>query len=126
MLIASAFAQDAAAGQEPSALASFLPLILIMAIFYLLILRPQQKRYKQHQAMIKAVKKGDKVLTGGGVIGKVVKVDDKEEIVHVSVADSVTVQVARSTLSNVYDKDATKSSAEKPSKKDKAAIANDN
>lgn len=132
MFISPAFAQEAAA-QEPSALASFVPLILIMAIFYFLILRPQQKRYKQHQAMQNAIGKGDKVVTGGGIIGKVTKVDDNEGIVFVQIAEGVTVQVARSTISTVVDskKGVSKEAAnDKQSstskKKSDQKVANDN
>jgi len=75
-----------------------LPLLLIV-LFYFMILRPQQKRMKQHQAMINAVKRGDTVVLSSGMIGKVTKVEDAE--VHVDIAPNVNVKVIKSTLSEV-------------------------
>jgi preprotein translocase subunit YajC len=93
------------AAAAPSAGASFfvqtIPLVLVFVIFWFLLIRPQQKRMKEHQAQIQAVKKGDRVVTGGGLIGKVTKVGDTE--VEVELAPSVRVQVVKSTLSQVVD-----------------------
>lgn len=91
------------AAAAPSGGASFfiqtIPLVLIFVIFYMLLIRPQQKRMKEHQAEIAAVKKGDRVITGGGLIGKVTKVGDTE--VEVELAQGVRVQAVKSTLSQV-------------------------
>ena len=76
-----------------------LPLLLIFVIFYVLMLRPQQQRVKQHRALIEGVKKNDVVVTGGGLVGKVIKVDDTE--VEVELAPSVRVRALKSTLSDV-------------------------
>ena len=81
-----------------------LPLVLIFVIFYFLMIRPQQKRMKEHQATIAAVKKGDDVVTAGGVRGRVTKVTDDE--VEVEIASNVRVRVVKSTLSNVLTKSA--------------------
>jgi preprotein translocase subunit YajC len=93
------------AAAAPSAGASFfvqtIPLVLVFVIFWFLLIRPQQKRMKEHQARVQAVKKGDRVVTGGGLIGKVTKVGDTE--VEVELAPSVRVQVVKSTLSQVVD-----------------------
>ena len=78
---------------------SLFPFILIFIIFWFLLIRPQQKRMKEHQAQISAVKKGDRVITGGGLIGKVTKVGDNE--VEVEIAPNVRVQAVKSTLSQV-------------------------
>ena len=78
---------------------SIFPLVLIFVIFYFLLIRPQQRRMKQHQAMIAAVKKNDIVVTGGGLVGKVVKVDDNE--VEIELAPSVRVRAVKGTLSEV-------------------------
>jgi preprotein translocase subunit YajC len=75
------------------------PWLLIFVIFYLLMIRPQQQRVKQHQAAIAAVKKGDEVVTGGGVRGRVTKVGDEE--VEVEIAQGVRIRLVKSTLSNV-------------------------
>ena len=93
----------AAAAAQPSGTAAFLvqmfPLLLIFVIFYFLLIRPQQRRMKQHQAMIGAVKVRDTVVTSGGLIGKVTKVDENE--VEIEVAQGVRVRVVKSMLSDV-------------------------
>ncbi|MDG1473110.1 preprotein translocase subunit YajC [Pseudosulfitobacter sp. SM2401] len=81
----------------------FLPLILIFAIMYFLLIRPQQKKMKDHQAMVAALRRGDKVVTAGGLIGKVVKVMDDGEV-EVEVADGVKVRVVQATISQVVSK----------------------
>ncbi len=101
MLISPAYAQ--AAGTAPGGGMAFLnaimPFLLIIPIFYFLLIRPQQRRLKQHREMIGAVKKGDTVVTAGGLIGKVSKVSDDE--VEVEIAASTKVRVVKSTLSDV-------------------------
>jgi preprotein translocase subunit YajC len=82
---------------------TFVPLIALFAIFYFLLIRPQQQRVKQHQDMVNAVKRGDTVVTAGGLIGKVSKVKDDTEIL-VEIADNVQVRVVKSTLSEVRAK----------------------
>ena len=83
------------------------PILAMFAIFYFLLIRPQQQRAKAHQQMIEAVKKGDTVVTGGGFVGKVTKVKDDGEIM-VELADGVQVRVVKSTLSDVRAKGADK------------------
>ena len=85
------------------AIAQFVPLILIFAIMYFLLIRPQQKKVKQHQAMVGAVRRGDQVVTQGGLIGKVTKVKEDNEL-EVEVADGVKVRVVQSTLADVRSK----------------------
>ncbi|KAA0920199.1 preprotein translocase subunit YajC [Aquicoccus porphyridii] len=85
------------------ALASFLPLILIFAIMYFLLIRPQQKKLKDHQAMVEALRRGDQVVTQGGLIGKVAKVKDDGEI-EVEIAEGVKVRVVKATISQVLSK----------------------
>ncbi|KPP85545.1 MAG: preprotein translocase, YajC subunit [Rhodobacteraceae bacterium HLUCCO07] len=85
------------------ALASFLPLILIFAIMYFLLIRPQQKKLKDHQAMVEALRRGDQVVTQGGLIGKVAKVKDDGEI-EVEIAEGVKVRVVKATISQVLNK----------------------
>ena len=81
----------------------FFPLILVFGIFYMLVFRPQQKRMKEHQAMINAVKRGDTVVTSGGIIGKVVRVAADGEL-RVEIADGVQVRVVKGTLTEVRGK----------------------
>jgi preprotein translocase subunit YajC len=102
MLITPAYAQ-AAGGGGAAGFAQFLPLILIFAIMYFLLIRPQQKKMKDHQAMIEAVRRGDQVITQGGVVGKVVKVRDDGEV-EVEIAEGVKVRVIKSTLAQVLSK----------------------
>jgi len=89
-----------AAAAAPSAGASFfvqtIPLVLVFVIFWFLLIRPQQKRMKDHQAQIAAVKKGDRVVTGGGLLGKVTKVTDSE--VEVELGQGIKVTAVKSTL----------------------------
>ena len=102
MFESPAYAQAATGGGAGGAgvfMAQIFPLILIFVIFYLLLIRPQQKRMKQHQAMIGAVKPRDTVVTNGGLIGKVTKVDDNE--IEVEVAAGVKVRIVKSMLSDI-------------------------
>jgi preprotein translocase subunit YajC len=101
MLFATpAYAQSFGGGSQ---LTSFVPLILIFAIMYFLLIRPQQKKVKQHQAMVKALRKGDQVVTGGGLIGKVTKVGTENEV-EVEIASGVKVKVVQSTITTVLNK----------------------
>jgi preprotein translocase subunit YajC len=77
-----------------------LPLVLLFGIFYFLLIRPQQQRLKKHQEMVNAVRRGDTVVTAGGLVGKVSKVKDDGEVL-VEIADNVQVRVVKSTLSDV-------------------------
>jgi preprotein translocase subunit YajC len=100
MFVTPAFAQAAGGG---SAFTSFIPLILIFAIMYFLLIRPQQKKAKDHKAMVAAVRRGDQVVTQGGIIGKVAKVRDDHEI-DVEIAKGVKVRVVKSTIAQVISK----------------------
>ena len=85
------------------AFAQFVPLILIFVIMYFLLIRPQQKKLKEHQAMVEALRRGDQVVTQGGLIGKVAKVKEDNEL-EVEIADGVKVRVVRSTITQVLNK----------------------
>lgn len=91
--------QAAPAAAEPPAFMTFLPLIGMALIFWFLILRPQMKRQKEHQAKISGLKKGDQVVTAGGLIGKVVKLD--EHYVDLDLGPNVRVKAVRSTIGDV-------------------------
>jgi preprotein translocase subunit YajC len=84
-------------------LSSLIPLVFVFAIMYFLLIRPQQQRMKQHQSMVEAVRRGDTVVTGGGLVGRVVKVKDDGELL-VEIADNVQVRVLKGTLSEVRAK----------------------
>ncbi len=103
MLITPAFAQTAGTAGQGSAIASFLPLVLIFAIMYFLLIRPQQKKMKELKAMIDALRRGDQVLTGGGIVGKVTKVGD-DNTIEVEIATGVTVKIVKSTIVSVMNK----------------------
>jgi preprotein translocase subunit YajC len=96
---ASAQAAGAAAGGPQDMLIQFLPLIGLVVLFYFLMIRPQQRRVKQHQQTLSALKRGDTVVLSSGVIGKVVRVEDKE--VGVEIATGVTVKVRKGMISEV-------------------------
>jgi preprotein translocase subunit YajC len=102
MLISPAFAQSPLGG-DGGMLMSLLPFILIFVIMYFLILRPQQRRVKQHQEMVKNVRRGDTVVTSGGLVGKVTKVVDDDQI-EVEIAENVRVRQARQMISDVRAK----------------------
>jgi preprotein translocase subunit YajC len=100
MFVTPAYAQAADAG---SALVSFLPLVLIFLIMWFLLIRPQQKKLKEHKGMVEALRRGDHVLTQGGIVGKIVKVKDDGEV-EVEIAQGVKVRVIKSTIAAVLSK----------------------
>jgi len=91
-------------GTTMQGIESLIPLILIFGIMYFLLIRPQQKKLKEHQAMVAALRRGDQVITQGGIMGKVVKVKDDAAEVDVEIASGVTVRVIRSTIATVVNK----------------------
>jgi preprotein translocase subunit YajC len=105
MFVTEAYAQAAggAAGGETNFLASMMPLVLIFVIFYFLLIRPQQKRAKEHKLMVENLRRGDQVVTAGGVLAKVTKVIDDNEA-EVEIAQGVKVKVIRSTITAVLSK----------------------
>ena len=102
MLISTAYAQGAGL-LDQSALIQFLPLVLIFVVFYFLLIRPQQKKQKDHRTMLDALRRGDRVVTGGGILGTVSKVTSPEEV-EVDIASGVRVKVLRSTITSVLAK----------------------
>ena len=92
---------QAAPGGASAAIIQFFPLVAIFIIFYFLMIRPQQRRVKEHQAEIAAVKKGDNIITGGGIRGRVTKVTDDEA--EVEIAQGVKVRVVKSTITAVVN-----------------------
>jgi preprotein translocase subunit YajC len=105
MLISSAYAQAAGAapGGLDSQIMSFAPLVLIFVVFYFLLIRPQQKRMKQHKEMLGSIRRGDRVVTNGGIIGTVNKVVNNDELI-LEIADGVRVRAMRSMVANVVAK----------------------
>lgn len=103
MFVTPAFAQAAGGAGAASAFTSFVPLILIFGIMYFLMIRPQQKKMKSHRAMVDALRRGDQVLTQGGIIGKVMKVHD-DGVLDVEIAANVVVKTPRSTIVQVMNK----------------------
>lgn len=102
MFISPAYAQAAGAAGGANPFVQLLPLIAIFVIFYFFLIRPQQKRMKQHREMVNNVKRGDTVVTAGGIVGKVSRVDENE--VQVEIANGVHVQVVKGTLADVRTK----------------------
>jgi preprotein translocase subunit YajC len=88
---------------DVGALGQFLPLILIFGIMYMLLIRPQQKKMKEHKSMIEALRRGDQVITQGGLIGKVAKVKEDGEV-EVEIAEGVKVRVVKATIAQVLNK----------------------
>ncbi len=104
--IGNAFADGAAAAQSSNWM-SFLPMLAFVAILYFLLIRPQQKRAKQHQALVAAVKKGDKVVTNSGIIGTVSKVLNEQEIM-LEIADGVNCKFVKSAITSVLNENGEK------------------
>ena len=90
-----------------SGFAQFIPLILIFVIFYFFLIRPQQKRAKDHKSMVAALKRGDEVVTSGGIVGKVERILGEDKL-DLSISDNVTVQVVQSTIQSILNKPDTK------------------
>jgi preprotein translocase subunit YajC len=103
MFITPAFAQGSPFGGDASLVTQLLPFVLIFVIMYFLILRPQQKRVKAHQEMVKNVRRGDTVVTSGGLVGKVTKVIDDDQI-EVEIADGIRVRQVKAMVSDVRAK----------------------
>ena len=81
---------------EGSGIGQFIPLILIFVIFYFFLIRPQQKKVKEHKAMVEALKRGDKIITSGGIVGEVERIIDNEKV-EISISENVKVEVVRAT-----------------------------
>ncbi len=102
MLVTPAYAQSAAGGGDVFT-SLVIPMLLIFGIMYFLLIRPQQKKLKEHQSMIEALRRGDQVVTQGGIVGKVTKVRDDAEI-EIEIAQGVNVRVVKHTIATVRSK----------------------
>ena len=102
MFASPAYAQ-AAGGSLTSSLGGFVPIILIFGIMYFLMIRPQQKKMKDHRNMVEALRKGDQIVTQGGIIGKVIKVKEDGEV-EVEIAKEVKVRILKHTITQVMNK----------------------
>ena len=103
MLINPAYAQAAGASSPTDLITAMAPMLIIVGIFYLLLIRPQQKKAKEHRAKIAAIRRGDRVVTGGGLIGTVTKVVGETELL-VEIAQNVRVTVVKATVAEVLSK----------------------
>ncbi|HWG78482.1 MAG TPA: preprotein translocase subunit YajC [Stellaceae bacterium] len=103
MFISSAYAQ--ALGDNANSLIQFAPFVLIFVVFYFFVIRPQQQKTKEHRTMLGALRRGDRVVTGGGIIGTVAKVVGEDEVL-VDIAEGIRVRVLRSTITTVLAKTA--------------------
>lgn len=111
MLISPAFAQTA--GSPAFGFEQMLPLVLVFAIFYFLLIRPQQKRAKEHKALLAGIKRGDRIVTGGGIVGTVTKATDDE--LTVEIAENIRVRVTRDSVLGLHkERAAAPEAADKP------------
>lgn len=117
--ISQAFA-EAGGSQQSGGLMSFLPMIIFIAIMYFILIRPQQKRAKQHQALVASVKKGDKVITNSGIIATVSKVLNDQEIV-LEISEGVNCRFVKSTIASVLNKEAEQNPINQKAKKEEIA-----
>jgi preprotein translocase subunit YajC len=122
MFISEALAQAAngAAGQGGgmAGLMQFAPLVLIFIVFYFLMIRPQQKRQKEHQATVRAAKRGDRIVTSGGILGVISKANEADNDVEVEIAQGVKVRVVRSAISEVLNRNPEPAKVSKDKDKD--------
>ncbi len=103
---------------------AFLPLILIFGVFYILLIRPQQKKVKLHREMINNLRRGDKIITSGGIIGSIIKVNDNKELI-VEISGNVEIKIAPGMVSDLYvspDTEKQKASTQKENAKNKTSI----
>ena len=103
---------------------AFLPLILIFGVFYILLIRPQQKKVKLHREMINNLRRGDKIITSGGIIGSIIKVNDNKELI-VEISENVEIKIAPGMVSDLYvspDTEKQKASTQKENAKNKTSI----
>jgi preprotein translocase subunit YajC len=112
--ISNAWAQGAPAAGQTGGLLSFVPLILIFVVFYFLLMRPQIKRAKEHKKMVEALSKNDEVVTSGGILGRIVKVDDS--FMTLEIADGVRIKVQRSAVNSLLPKGTLKEKDEQAAK----------
>jgi len=106
MFISEALAQTAGtpAASGADSLLSFAPLILIFVVMWFFMLRPQQKKQKAHQAMVRAAKRGDRIVTSGGILGVITKSNEADNDVEVEIAQGVKVRVVRSAISDIVNR----------------------
>lgn len=105
--ISDAVAQSGGAQQAPSSMGSIIMLVLMFVVFYFLLIRPQQKKMKAHQEMVAALAKGDEVTTNGGILGKIISLDDA--FVTVEIAQNVSIKLQRGAVANILPKGTIKS-----------------
>lgn len=103
MFVSPAYAQTAGFAGSLGALEQFLPLVLIFVVFYFLLIRPQQRKMKEHRAMVEALRRGDQVVTSGGIVGKVSKVQE-DGFVEVEIAEGVKIKLVKHTITQVLNK----------------------
>jgi preprotein translocase subunit YajC len=101
-LVSDALAQGAPAPQEPNPILSLLPLIILFVLFYFLLIRPQQKRQKEHRKMVEALSKGDEVVTTGGLLGRITDLD--ESFIRLKIAEGIEVKVQRHAINQLLPK----------------------
>lgn len=122
MFISTAYAQTAGAGDGAfgmGGIVQLLPIVAIFVIFYFLLIRPQQRKAKEHKALLASVRRGDRIVTGGGILGVVTKVVD-EHHVQVEIAEGVRVKVMKSTIADIPSRTQPAQAGDKRSQKDEA------
>ncbi|GHM58107.1 MAG: hypothetical protein sL5_02450 [Candidatus Mesenet longicola] len=118
MFSSKAFAAESASSS--SMVASFVPLILIFIVFYFLIIRPQQKKLKEHNKLLDAIKRGDKIVTSGGIMGVVSKIDTANSIFSIEIAPKVEIKVLKTAISEILGKEPNANKNKKTNKQDQS------
>jgi len=114
MFISPAYAQDAAAGGATALIMQFAPLILIFVVFYFILIRPQQRKMKEHREMLVSLKRGDRVVTAGGIVASIVKVKEGSDEIEAEIAPNVRVNLVRGTIASVIRPTAANDAVAKP------------
>lgn len=118
LLTSTAYAQDlGAAPTEATPLSGLLPVIIMIVLFYFLLIRPQQKKIKDHKKMVEALRRGDKIITAGGIFGSIARVDD--DALLVEIADDTKIKIDKGSVSTVLTRSEPADTAEKPKKEKK-------
>ncbi|MCD6035929.1 MAG: yajC [Rickettsiales bacterium] len=124
LFISSAYANDLLPAVG-SGFSGIIPIVMIVGVFYFLLIRPQQKKMKQHETLIKSLRRGDKIVTGGGILGTITKVDEQADLFTVEIAEDVKIQVKRSSVPEVLNRTGSPSNdnggSDKAEKKEKAS-----
>lgn len=115
-LVGNSDMEEAPSTHEPGAFTSFIPLLVMLAIFYFLLIRPQEKKRKAQESLVSSVKNGEKVITNTGMYGRVTKINENDGTVNLEIANNVEIKILKSSIASILDRKADESKAKDDSK----------